>query len=203
MTGDSSEPLTLAALHQRLAAVEQAQATVQSAGSPVSSPLTLSVNGPTPPTAEELEQAAREGTISAITSVTILFSFLSAAVESDRRLIRLKGIRKHRSSVPTRSASGMRENVNGNSSDSTATIPSSADGTPETALTDGRRKNPRRKLVWAGVATLMVLSLSLALPLLAPRLSLLNRLLRPLRSCWPLSLSFSRLSPQHTAGGKY
>jgi hypothetical protein len=50
--------------------------------------------------------------------------------------------------------------------------------------------------MWAGVATLVVLSISLALPLLAPRSALLDRLLRPLRSftaLWPVSLSFSRL----------
>jgi hypothetical protein len=48
--------------------------------------------------------------------------------------------------------------------------------------------------MWAGVATLVVLSISLALPLLAPRSALLDRLLRPLRSLslWPFSLSFSR-----------
>jgi hypothetical protein len=59
-----------------------------------------------------------------------------------------------------------------------------------------KKKDPRRKLMWAGVATLVVLSISLALPLLAPRSALLDRLLRPLRSftaLWPVSLSFSRL----------
>jgi len=90
----------------------------------------------------------------------------------DRRLAR-RSMRKHRS------LSRNIGNANGN-----------VDGGADPPISEGSSKmttkkcqqNPRRKLIWAGVATLVVLSISLALPLIAPRL-----LRRPLRF-WPFTL---------------
>lgn len=80
----------------------------------------------------------------------------------------------------------MRENVNGNSSDSIAVSVVDTDS-------GSQKKDPRRKLMWAGVATLVALSIALALPVLSSRSSLFERLLRPIRHYWPLSLSLTRV----------